>query len=153
MTSLNYQKIYSKFFTKVTAYDFLELTNEQANEFLCNWLHSAVRKPYIRRLFKSFTMDDEIQVIKYEMKYEIDNETDEEFIIEIFSLGMVLEWLDPKINSILNISQMFGTKEQKFYAQSNHLSELQSLNSTLYKKQRRMIVDRGYAWNSYIDGE
>ena len=48
---------------------------------------------------------------------------------------------------------MFGSKEEKFYSQSQHLSELRGLVNDSRKQQRRMIADRGYAWNSYLDGE
>ena len=153
MTSLNYNKIYSRLFTKIEAYDFIELSEEMLNEFLCNWVHSATANPYVRRLFSSFAIDDEIQSIAYEMKYTIDEQSDEEFVIEILALGIAVAWLEPKINSITNIAQMFGSKDEKFYSQSQHLSELRNLLNDFKKQQRRMIADRGYAWNSYLDGE
>lgn len=153
MASLSYETIYSKFFTKVTAYDFLELPQEHLDDFLCNWIHSAASKPYIRRLFSTYSMDDEIHQITYIMRYAIDEESDCELIIELLSLGMIIEWLEPKINNISNIVQLFGSKEEKYYSQSQHLSQLQNLSQSLSKKQRRIIADRGYIWNSYLDGE
>lgn len=153
MASLKFEKIYSRFFSKIQAYDFLELSEDQLTAFLSDWLRSAFSKPYVRRLFNSFVADEEIQEFTYEIKYSVDEYADEDFIVEIFSLGMIMEWLEPKINNILNISQMFGSKEEKFYSQSNHLNELRLLRDNVYKKQRRMIADRGYAWNSYLDGE
>jgi len=153
MASLNYDKIYSRLFTKIEAYDFIELSEEMLNEFLCNWLHSASANPYVRRLFSSFVIDDEVQLITYEMKYSVDELSDEEFVIEILALGVVISWLEPKINSISNIAQMFGSKDEKFFSQSQHLSELRGLISDFKKQQRRMIADRGYIWNSYLDGE
>lgn len=153
MASLSYEQVYSRFFTKVTAYDFLELPQEHLDDFLCNWIHSAGAKPYIRRLFKSYSLDDEIHEIAYMMDYSTDEESDKELVLEILSTGMVIEWLEPKITNISNIAQLFGSKEEKFYSQSQHLSELEKLKSSLQKKQRRMIADRGYIWNSYLDGE
>ena len=153
MASLDYNKIYSRLFSKIEAYDFLELPEDELNDFLCNWIHSASANPYVRRLFNSFNLDDEILTISYEMKYSVDEFSDEEFIIEILTFGVVVAWLEPKINSINNIAQMFGSKEEKFYSQSQHLSELRNLVNNAKKQQRRMIADRGYAWNSYLDGE
>lgn len=153
MASLNYDKIYSRLFTKIEAYDFIELSEEMLNEFLCNWVHSAAANPYVRRLFSVFNLDDEIQAISYEMKYSIDELSDEEFVIEVFSLGTAIAWLEPKINSITNINQFFGSKDEKWFSQASHLSELRGLLSDFKKQQRRMIADRGYAWNSYLDGE
>lgn len=153
MTSLNYNTIYSRLFSKIEAYDFIELSEDDLNDFMCNWLHSASANPYVRRLFKTFNLDDEIQEVSYEMKYSVDEFSDTEFITEILALGVVVAWLEPKINSINNIAQMFGSKEEKFYSQSQHIFELRSLVNDAKKQQRRMIADRGYAWNSYLDGE
>ena len=153
MASLDYNKIYSRLFSKIEAYDFLELPEDELNDFLCNWIHSASANPYVRRLFKSFNLDDEILTISYEMKYSVDEFSDEEFITEILTFGVVVAWLEPKVNSINNIAQMFGSKEEKFYSQSQHISELRNLVNDAKKQQRRMIADRGYAWNSYLDGE
>lgn len=153
MTSLTYDVIYSRLFSKIEAYDFIELPEDDLNGLLCDWIHSASANPYVRRLFKSFNLDDELQEISYEMKYSVDEFSDTEFIVEVLALGVVVAWLEPKVNSINNIAQMFGSKEEKFYSQSQHISELRNLVNDSIKKQRRMIADRGYAWNSYLDGE
>ena len=153
MASLTYDVIYSRLFSMIEAYDFIELPEENLNDFLCNWIHSASANPYVRRLFKTFILDDGIQEISYEMKYSIDEYSDNEFIIEILSLGMVIAWLYPKVNSINNIAQMFGSKDERWFSQAQHLSELKGLVNDSKKQQRRMIADRGYAWNTYLDGE
>lgn len=155
MTSLDYNKIYSRLFSKIEAYDFIELPEADLNELLCDWIHSASANPYVRRLFKTgkFILDDEVQEISYEMKYSVDEFSDAEFITEVLALGVVVAWLQPKVNSINNVAQMFGSKEEKYYSQSSHLSELRGLVNDSRKLQRRMIADRGYSWNSYLDGE
>ena len=38
------------------------------------------------------------------------------------------------------------------YSQSSNLTELRSLKKDWVKEQRGMIRDRGYIWNSYLDG-
>ena len=113
MTSLTYDIIYSRLFSKIEAYDFIELSEADVNDFMCNWIHSASANPIVRRLFKTFSLDDEIQKISYEMKYSVDEYSDTEFVTEILTLGVVIAWLEPKINSINNIAQMFGSKEEK----------------------------------------
>jgi len=153
MASLNYSDIYSSLFTKIEAYDFIDLSEETLNEFLCNWLHSATMTPYVRKLFKTVVFDDKIAELSYEMKYIVDEESDKEFVIEVLSLGMAINWLKPKINSITNINQFFGSKDEKFFSQSQHLSELRALLNDFKKQQRRTVADRGYIWNSYLDGE
>ena len=153
MASIKYDEITSSLYSKIEAYDFLDLGTDELHDFLVAWLHTAVSKPYVRKLFSSITLNDEIMVMKYDMKYEVDEETDREFVIEILALGMGIQWLTPKINSTVNINQMFGSKEEKYYSQSSHLTELRSLRKDWIKEQRSMIRDRGYNWNSSLDGE
>ena len=153
MTSLEYSKIYSRLFSKIEAYDFIELPANDLNDLLCDWIHSASANPYVRKLFKTYSLDDEIQVISFEMKHSLDEVSDAEFVTEILALGVVVSWLEPKINSINNVAQFFGSKDEKWFSQSQHLSELRGLVSDSRKLQRRMIADRGYVWNTYLDGE
>ena len=152
MASLNYDNIYSRFLSKVEAYDFLELPEDNVYILLSEWLHSVTANPYVRRLFKTFNIYDEVQEMQYEMKYSVDEDADKEFLKEILSLGMIVAWLEPKVNSINYTAQMFGSKDERWFSQSQHLSELRALLNDSKKKQRRMIADRGYAWNTYLDG-
>ena len=66
---------------------------------------------------------------------------------------MALCWLEPKVYSLTNIAQFFGTSDEKFYAQQTHLSELRNLRDDLINHQRSLIRDRGYSNNSYINGK
>lgn len=153
MPSLNYEDIYSAFRTKANAYDLLSLQDSDVNMFMCDWMKASFRKPYVRRLFDSISFDDITQSFTYEMKYEVDEESDKDFIIEAMGIGMVIEWITPKINNLNNIMQVFGSSEEKFYSQSSHLSTLKDLRHSLIKEQRDIIRDRGYIWNSYLNGE
>ena len=93
----------------------------------------------------------------YDIKYlnvddTIVDYSDKNFIIEILSYGIALAWIEPKVNSLTNISQMFGSSAEKWYSQSMHLNEIRSLRDDLYNKQRSLIRDRGYSSNDYLDG-
>lgn len=150
MPSLDYEKFYSKFRLKASAYDLIDMNDDDVSVFLCEWLHSSINKPYIRRLFANITLDDLLQEMNFEMKYSTDDDFDEEFIMDIVGIGMVIEWITPKINSLNNIVQVFGSKEEKFYSQSNHLNELRNLKKSLINEQQSIIKERGYIWNSYL---
>lgn len=152
MPSIKYNEIFSSFYLKAESYDILNLKSTQVNEFLNGWLCSSLSKPYIRRLFSNFKIDNEIQIISYEMKYSTDEEYDKNFVIDIAAIGMVIEWITPKINSLTNILQMYGSKEEKFYSQKNHLDGLKDLKASLLREQKGLIRDRGYIWNTYLDG-
>lgn len=152
MTSIDYKEIYSRFYSKVMAFDLAEKPNEMLNDITYEQIHSVISQPYIRRLFSSITYDDEIQEIHYEMKYVVDEDSDKSFVIDIIALGLTLKWLEPKLKTSVLTDPVFASKEEKWYSQANHLDTLQTLYESTKTEQRGMIRDRGYAQNSYLDG-
>lgn len=154
MASINYDTILSRFFTKVEAFDFLynDMSDEMIAEFVSTWIHSAIAYPYIRKLFTTVSVDDEEKVVNYELAYSIDEFTDTEFVKEVLACAMIYLWLEPKVKSITNISQYFTSSEQKWYSQSQHLSELRALAEDSEYRIRMLIRDRGYLNNTYLDG-
>lgn len=153
MAVINYNEIISCFLPKVEDYDFLKMSIDDFNDYFTRWLHSAISRPYVRRLFSSLTLDDEVMEINYEMEYSVDTDTDKDFVLEILALGAGIQWITPKINSTLNTQQVYASKEEKYYSQAQHLTELRALKKDWEKEQRGMIRDRGYIWNSYLDGD
>ena len=117
------------------------------------WLHSVASLPYVRVKFKTFSLNDEVLKMNWELKNSIDDNSDELFVIEVFAQGMIIQWLEPKVKSILNVKQFFGCKEEKFYSQANHLNELRSLLSDANISLRKLLRDHGYIINSYISEE
>lgn len=51
MTSIDYKEIYSRFYSKVMAFDLVEKPNEMLNDITYEQIHSVISQPYIRRLF------------------------------------------------------------------------------------------------------
>ena len=154
MASLKYDEIYSRFFTKVEAFDFVyeELSEQMMAEYMSTWLRSAISYPYIRRLFKNVILDEELETFDWVLRYEVDDFSDTEFVLEILAYGMVYAWLEPKVRSITNIVQNFAQSEQKFYSQAMHLAEQRALLSDSELRIRALIRDRGYLYNTYLDG-
>lgn len=151
MPSLDYETIYSRFYTKIEAFDLIEEDDDIREELMCNWLHAAVFNPYVRKLFSNISLDDDMGVITYTMLYSIDSAVDAEFIIEVISYGMVFAWVEPKVNSLNTMAQLVGTSDEKFYSQAAHLSELRGLRDDVDRKLRSLIRDRGYLNNTYLD--
>lgn len=152
MITIEFTDVFDVFHDKVDAYDFLDLSNDEIENFEKSWLRTAGSKPYVRRLFSTYNMDSDNETVSFEMSYAIDDDTDKDFVIEILALGMCVEWLNPKVNSLDNIFQVFGSKEEKFYSQSQHLKEIRALRDSWKNEQRKLIRDRGYMYNSYIEG-
>lgn len=152
MTSLSYDEIYSCFLRKITDYDFLHFSVDDSYALLNEYFHSATAKPYTRRLFSTFKMDDAVMELTYELKNVVNDDEDYDFVIETLALGILVEWLEPQLNSKLLTQQMItSSKESKYYSQAQHLSEMKSLYEVSVAKQRAIIRDRGYIYNSYLE--
>jgi hypothetical protein len=151
MSSVGYEDVIGRMFVRMRAYDFLNMDDESITEKLTQWMHSAVFKPYVRRLFDSIVLDDDFEDISYTMHYTIDADADREFVIEVLSIGVCRAWLEEKILDITNIKQLFSDKNSKWYSQAAHLNELQALYSSLDAEQKRLISDRNSMSNRYIE--
>lgn len=152
MTSLDYEEIFSSFLGSVTDYSLASLEPTEAYEVLTELLHKSLADRYVARLFKSKKLDDDVQKFSFEMKYVIDEYSDREFVINALAKWMKYEWLQKQVNNTALTSQFFGGKEEKFYAQANHLSELQALQSSAYDEAYGFIRNRGYIDNKYLEG-
>lgn len=150
---ISYQSIYSRFLQKVTDYELAQLSQDDAYEMMCGWLHSTLSRPYVRSLFSELYFKDDTLIINCSLSNSVGDNADTEFIIELAAMGMVVEWLEPRVKATTNIAQMFGGKEQKFYAQSTHMAELKSMLEDARIEFRKMIRDYGYIHNSYIGGD
>lgn len=150
MTS-EFDEIYSRFYLSVEDYNIIGLKEDLVKEMMFGWMKSVLSLPYVRRLFDTLIIDEDVEEIDYTMKYPVSDEEDKDFVEELITLGMVVEWLKPKYNSTLNTSQYFSNSEQKWYSQANHMAELKAMYRTAMLNLRKFIRDRGYINNSYIE--
>lgn len=153
MTS--YERVYERFLSKVTDYKILELPMETAYEMMQDWLLSSIAKPYIKKIFRTISYDNDTMQLDFEIKNSNADEFDmeEDFVLDVLSSAMVIEWLRPQVDSVLNIMQMYSGKEEKFYSQANHIDQLRNLLSDAKSELRKTIRDHGYISNSYINGD
>lgn len=152
MTSIDYDVIFENFLGNVTDYDFANLSMSESFSLMTEYLHKALAEAYLRRIFSSITLDDEGQTLSFEMAHVVDEDADTEFVINAIAKWMVYEWLHREVKSKNLTGQFLGGKEQKFFSQSAHLSELRALMDDSYKEARFFIQDRGYISNSYLSG-
>ena len=159
MSTITYNEVYSSFFRKVEAYDLLreDLEEAQKTDLLHEWLIQAISDLYVRRLFSSLELvdDDEendiTDSVVYNMAESVNESSDKLFTIEVLAYGVMVAWLSPKVNSLINIVQFIGTADEKYYSQAAHLQQLRGLLEDVENRQRKLIRDRGYIWNEYIN--
>ena len=145
---LSYSTLFSRVLNKINDQKELSLDENDLLEIYTERLHSVVGKPRVRRLFSSLTLDDEIQEMTFTLNNSVDEESDKDFVLEILSLGMAIEWLQPQVDSVIHTSVMIGGKEEKKLL-DNHKNMIERLDS-MKKEQNKMIRDYGYMYNSYI---
>ena len=145
---LSYSTLFSRVLNKINDQKELSLDENDLLEIYTERLHSVVGKPRVRRLFSSILLDDEIQEMTFTLNNSVDEESDTDFVLEILSLGMAIEWLQPQVDSIIHTSVMIGGKEEKKLL-DNHKNMIDRLDS-MKKEQNKMIRDYGYMYNSYI---
>lgn len=148
---LSYSTIFSRVLNKINDPKELSLNENDLLEIYTERLHSVVGKPRVRRLFSSLLLDDDIQQFTFELNNSVDEISDEDFVLEVLSLGMTIEWLQPQVDSIIHTSVMIGGKEEKKIL-DNHKNMVERLES-MKKEQNKMIRDYGYMYNSYIRGD
>lgn len=149
MTSA-YEDIYSRFFLRVQDYDIVGLQEKIVKEMMNGWMKSTLSQPYIRRLFETLVIDDDVEEVEYTLKFPVSEDEDQDFVEEMIVLGMVEKWLSPKYHSTLNTDQIYSNSEQKFYSQANHMAELKDMYYRAKNDLRKLIRDRGYIYNGYI---
>ena len=145
---LSYSTLFSRVLNKINDPKELSLDESDLFEIYTERLHSVVGKPRVRRLFSSISLDDEIQEMTFTLNNSVDEESDKDFVLEILSLGMAIEWLQPQVDSVIHTSVMIGGKEEKKLL-DNHKNMIDRLDS-MKKEQNKMIRDYGYMYNSYI---
>jgi hypothetical protein len=135
-----YSAIYKRFLQKITDYKLLSLPEEDVEEILYGYLTSSIVK--FRTIQSDLSKrDDEAQCFE-------DTLLDVE--IEILALQMVCEWVEPQLNNELYTKQFIGTKEEKFFAQSNHLEKLQTLRNDAELRSKKLRRDYSYQNSDYF---
>ena len=153
MTSIKYSDVYSKFFSKAKAYDLAMLSIDDIEDYLREYIHSAVADPYILQVFLSLDYQDEVQEIKFELNREVNEKADKDFVIEILATTILMSYVQSHIYNPTNLSQVFSDADAKFYSQATQLTTLQNIYDSLKALQRRIIGDRSYINNSYLNDD
>ena len=148
---LSYEDIFSRVLNKINDPKELSLDEPDLLTIYTERLHSVIGKPRVRRLFSSIALDDEIQEMTFTLNNSVDEYADEDFVLEVLTLGMVIEWLQPQVDSRIYTAEAIGGKEEKML--QNNYKPMQTRLADLETKLNKMIRDYGYMYNSYIKGD
>lgn len=114
-----FEKIYNRFFGKVTDDMYLEMTYEDTLRDAKSILLDAISYFEFPR-FALYNYDEELE------QYNVDL-TEEE--VNIFAILMKIVWIDRQINSVEVTRMKYSGSDFKMTSQANHLSKLISSKS------------------------
>ena len=136
-----YEKIYNRFSQKITDFNLTEIDDYSLDEMLLGWLHSSIVN--VRKRTHNLSLrDDVVQEFQEDLS---------DLEIEMLALGMKLAWIDQYLNSTENVLQFIGGKEEKYYSQANHISELRELRKDTLREMNSLHNYDTYVNNSYFD--
>lgn len=148
--TLQYENIFSIFLSKITDYSFLEYDENFIREQMVSWLHSSASSPRLRAKFSTLILNDEESYLDFSLKNSVDEQSDCEFTTDILARAMVIAWLEPEVKNVLFTKQLLTGKEEKFYSQASHLSQLEQMLYSAKTELKNILRDYGYLNNSYI---
>ena len=134
-----YEKIYERFLNSVTDFNLAELDDYTLNEMLNDWLYKAVVRT---RTSSNLSRDNENEEFNNDLS-DLD--------IELLALGMKLAWLDQTLGSTELTLQFIGGKEEKWFSQSAHISELRALREDTKLEMQKLHSYNTYTNNSYFN--
>ena len=136
----SYEEIYNLAANKITDPEIALLLPEDIEELFHGYLISAIHK--FRKCKNDLSnRDDELRQFNVDL---LDVEK------EILAILVVREWLQLQLYSALLTKQVFSDKEQKYYSQSSHLSELRALDETLKIDAQKLSRDYTYGNSEYL---
>lgn len=134
-----YEKIYGHFLNSVSDFNLAELDDHTLNEMLKDWLHKAIVRA---RTSSDLSRNDESEMFNEELS-DLD--------VALLSLGMKLAWLDQTLSSTELTLQFVGGKEEKWFSQAAHISELRGLREDTKLEIQKLHSYNTYVNNSYFD--
>ena len=136
-----YSTLYDRALAQITDPLLVTLPEKDLENMLHDWLMDAIVEPVVGE-YDFADRNDNTKQFNFDI-----SERDQ----KILSIHMVRGWLAPQIRSVTLTHQVFGGKEEKFYAQANQLAEMRNLDADL-QRQADLLFCRGtYLDNEYFD--
>lgn len=134
-----YSTLYNRALAQITDPLLAKLQDADLENMLHSWLMDAIVEPVVGE-YNFSDRNDELKQFNFDIS-ELDQ--------KILSIHMVRGWLAPQIRSVALTNQVFGGKEEKFYAQANQLAEMRNLDSDL-QRQADLLFCRGTYFNTEV---
>ena len=136
-----YETIYNCALSKLEDPTLAMLPEEDLENMLHSYLMSAIAKH--RKCEHDLSdRDEELKQFNFDLS---------DLEIEIISILMTREWISQRLNSVTNVMQVFGGKEEKWFSQASHIKELREMDDRLRLEAQQLSRDYSYIDNDYFD--
>ena len=136
-----YETIYNRALDKIEDPTLAMLPEEDLENMLHGYLMSAIAKH--RKCEHDLSdRDEELKQFNFDLS---------DLEIEIISILMTREWISQRLNSVTNVMQVFGGKEEKWFSQASHIKELREMDDRLRLEAQQLSRDYSYIDNDYFD--
>ena len=136
-----YSTLYEKCLSKIEDPTLAMLPEEDLENMLHGYLMSAIAKH--RKCEHDLSdRDEELKQFNFDLS---------DLEIEIISILMTREWISQRLNSVTNVMQVFGGKEEKWFSQASHIKELREMDDCLRLEAQQLSRDYSYIDNDYFD--
>ena len=129
-----YFNVYKRFLRKITDYGLAELSNENMEDIINGYLDSATSL-FVKCKKDLSDRDDEKQTFNEDL-----TDTEQEIIAKL----LVVEWIEPLINSIMNLQPILNDHDFEIYSQANFLKVKLELKTDLKSELDNLIVNYTY---------
>lgn len=113
MPSIFYDSVYKRALSRIKDLELATYVESDFYDSLREWLYGAASSPLFRKKFQSFSLDDEIMTITFEITNSVDEEFDKNFVIGILAKGLIINYFPSKLESTKNMAVALGGKEEK----------------------------------------
>lgn len=146
MPLINYQDIYKRALVRINDLGLARLQQEDFYDKLLLWMHSASATPYFRKKFSTFSLNDELMILNFELNNSVDESYDKNFVTDILAKGIIINYFPAKLETDEHLAVMIGGKEEKKLLDnySGKRERLKTLETEFYRE----LTQHGYYFNS-----
>lgn len=131
-----YKKVFTRFLSKIDSTEYANMSPSLLTLSLIEIMEAAI--DYMQA--EGVLISSDLTKRKNEILcFTADLASDE---IEILALYMVGVWYDPIINSLEHTSMFFGSEDEKWNNQTDHLNAISNIQEKYFQKARNLVRNK-----------
>ena len=147
MASIEFDTIYKRALSRINDLKLSRYTESDFYEVMLEWLKSCSSSPRFRKLFSSFVVDEDAEVVEFRMNQPVDDYYDSNFVTTMLAKGIIINYLPSRLEDTVHLATMIGGTEEKKLL-DNYKNNMERLNR-LNREFNRDIARHPYYFGNY----